>query len=266
MHPRGGTQVKPDGSFEIWRVDPGKYTLVAQVHQDGNIGEFASAPTPLEVGRADVENLQIQLLPVGDLKGQVVFEDEEARKPPSGGRRGGPGPERRVFLRGDNYQYTPDGQIKDDGSFVLTRVAPGGYRVSVTPPPVYVKSMTLGPANFDGTKLDLTAGVPDAPLVVHVASAKGAISGTVRNDKGPAGGVHVALAEESQELGFTKSVDTKEDGTYSFSNVAPGKYRLFLFDDADRDEVMMSLDRFDDVAEKIEIHDEEKVTKDLKSK
>jgi len=266
MNPRGGAPVKPDGSFEMWRVDPGKYTLTVQVNQDGLQGRFASAPTPLEVGESDVENVQIQVLPVGDLKGQVIFEDEEARKPPSTGQRRGPPPVRRVLLRGSPYQSSPNAELGDDGMFTLKQLAAGIYRVSISSGPVYIKSMTLGPSSFDGGRLDLTSGVPDAPLILHVASSTGMISGVVRDDKGPAAGVHVAIAEESLERGLTQSAETQEDGSYSFSKIAPGKYRLFLYDDADSEEFSMSLERFDEIAEKIEVHDRESVTKDLKHK
>lgn len=261
VQPHGpGAQVKPDGSFEMWRVDPGKYTVTAQVNPQGGFGQFVSPPIPLEVGDSDVENLQIRLLPVGDLKGQVIFEDEEARTPPTS-----PAPVRRVMLRGDGNQSTPNGELKEDGSFTLARVSPAHYQVSV-PGKLYVKSMTLGPTNFDGAKLDLTTGVPDAPLVLHVAASKGVVSGVVSDAKGPVAGVHVAIAEESLERGFTQGADTRDDGSYSFGALAPGKYRLFLFEDDERDELMMSLQRFDDIAEKIEVRDRETVTKDLKRK
>src|SRR5262249_23094632 len=159
--------------------------LTAQVNQDGTSQRFASAPTPLEVGQSDLENIQIQVLPVGDLKGQVIFEDEESRKPPDTGQRRGTPPARRVFLRGGSFQSTPNAEIAEDGTFTLKEVAAGVYHASISAGPIYVKSMTVGPSNFGGSKLDLTTGVPDAPLVLHVASSTGGIGGTVRDDKGP---------------------------------------------------------------------------------
>jgi hypothetical protein len=272
MQPRGSdAPVKPDGNFEMWRVDPGKYTLTAEVNQEGMFGRFSTGPIPLEVGEQDVENLQLQLLPVGDIRGQVIFEDEEARTPPAPPqndmRHRPPPPLRRVMLRPtEQNQATPAGEIKEDSSFTLTRVAPASYRVSINSGLVYVKSMTLGPKAIDGAKLNLSGGAGDALLTVHVASAKSGINGIVRDEKGPVAGVHVAIAEESLERGVTQQTDSKDDGSYKFANLAPGKYRLFVVDDSDREELQNSLEQFDDIAEKIEVHDRETVTKDLKRK
>jgi hypothetical protein len=127
--------------------------------------------------------------------------------------------------------------------------------------------MSLGRANFDGAKLDLSAGVPgEIPLVVHVASAKSTLSGTVTDDKGPVAQLHVVLAEESLERGWTSMANTKEDGSYSLTGIAPGKYRLILADDADRDEIQASLEGFDDIAIKLDVGEHDTITKDLKRK
>jgi hypothetical protein len=76
----------------------------------------------------------------------------------------------------------------------------------------------------------------------------------------------VIIAEESLERGVTQQTDSKDDGSYKFANLAPGKYRLFVVEDSDREELQNSLEQFDDIAEKIEVHDRETVTKDLKRK
>jgi hypothetical protein len=257
MHPRGGSQVKPDGSFEMWRVDPGKYTLAVQVNRNGMPGRFASAPTPVEVGQSDIENIQVQVLPIGDLKGQVIFEDEEARKSPATGQR-------HVFLRAGLYQSSPNGELGDDGSFTLKQVEPGVYHASISAGPAYVKSVTLGPSSFDGDRLDLTTGIPDALLVLHLVSSTGAITGVVRDDQGPVPHVRVGIMEESWERGVTQSAETKEDGSYSFPHIAPGRYRVFLYEDSE--DLMLNTEQLDEIADEVEVHDHETATKDLKRK
>jgi hypothetical protein len=272
LQPRGmGSRVRPDGNFEMWRLNPGKYTATAGANENGK--QFSSAPVPIEVGTSDVENLSLQLLPVEDLHGQVVYGDEDARKlpqpaaPPSPSQRQGAPQTRRVTLRiSGMYQSVSPGEIKEDGSFTLMRVAPGTYRVMIAPGAVYVKSMSLGPANFDGDTLDMSAGASGASLTLHVASAKSAVSGVVRDDKGPVGGVHVVLAEETAERGYTRVSVTQEDGSYSITGIAPGKYRIFAVDESDVALAQASLEQFDDIAANIEVHDRETVTRDLKRK
>jgi hypothetical protein len=276
MAPRGsGARVQADGRFELWRIDPGKYTFTATVNQEGGLGQYSSGPVSVDVGQEDIENLQLPVSPVRDLKGQVIYEDEEARTPPAPPKN----PQtpmqsfarvsqRRLMLGGtDMNQPSFSADIQEDGSFTIAQVPPGAYRASITftPGNVHVRSMSMGQTNFDGAKLEFSAGC-DGPLIVHAASSRGVVNGVVRDDKGPVQGAHVVIAEESMTRGVTRMVDSKADGSYSIVDLAPGEYRLFVVEDADREEVEVSLESFDEVAEKIEIQDRETVTKDLKRK
>ncbi|HJZ95028.1 MAG TPA: carboxypeptidase regulatory-like domain-containing protein, partial [Candidatus Solibacter sp.] len=267
-----GAQIKADGSFEVWRIDPGKYTLTAEVNQQGPNGNLNSGPIAIEVGETDLDNVTIQLFPSGELHGTVIFEDEEARTPPrpparqqqNAGQRQALQQVRRIMLRALETMAMYGGEMKEDGSFTVPNVAAGKYRAEFSGGALYVKSMSLGPQNFDGASLDLMGGVTSAPLTLHIATAKGVVSGTVSDTKGPVGGAHVVIAGDWLERGSTRQAVTKDDGTYSIPGVAPGKYRIFVVEESDLDQLQMGLELFDDVAEKIEIRDNETVNKDLK--
>ena len=82
-----GGQVKPDGSFEIWRPNPGKYIVKAQVNNPGEV--TASGGVEVEVGDADVENIGLRLLPAEEVRGQLDFDDETAKQGPQ--EQGRPG-------------------------------------------------------------------------------------------------------------------------------------------------------------------------------
>jgi hypothetical protein len=295
---RMGTQVRPDGTFEILRANPGKYTLSVDVNMDGQSGRYSSGPVPVTVGDHDIDNFQIQLYQTADLKGQILYEDEEAAKPnlpPPGSRTQMP-PRHLILLPADtnrmgNFSQMGNfsAEIKEDGSFTIARLTPGSFRASIpwfgasgasgtqgvttgttnySSGHVYVKSMSLGRTNFDGDKLDLLTGVQgETPLIVHVATARSVLSGSVRNDKDePEAGLHVVLAEQSLSRGATAQTNTKEDGSYSFEGIAPGKYRLFVVDDADRDEIQVSLESFDEIAVKLDVGEHDTLVKDLKRK
>src|SRR6185369_2984323 len=95
------------------------------------------------------------------------------------GRNGAPMqlPPRRLMVRpmDSNLSGNYSAEIKEDGSFTLTRMSPGTYVATIPSMgsaaggAVYVQSMTLGRTNFTLGKLDLKTGIQgETPLVVHV--------------------------------------------------------------------------------------------------
>jgi len=84
-----GSASKPDGSFELWRVDPGKYTLRAQYSSGG--ADLRSAPVQIEVAGSDIDNLSLTLIPSGDIQGQVLFETRKRAADHSLSSRSGSG-------------------------------------------------------------------------------------------------------------------------------------------------------------------------------
>lgn len=118
--------------------------------------------------------------------------------------------------------------------------------------------MQLGEVHFSDARLDMRTGAAGMLLTLHVASATGAISGVARDDKGPAGGSQVVLIE-ADAVANTIFGSVKEDGSYTFTGVPPGKYRIVVYQDDWRNEDV------EDIGETIiEIRDHETLTKDLK--
>src|SRR5262249_22823498 len=80
LGPHGMTaQARPDGRFELWGPDPGSYVITANASGAG--ARFTSAPVPLEIGRSDVENIELPLIAAADIHGRVEFEDEAGQQP-----------------------------------------------------------------------------------------------------------------------------------------------------------------------------------------
>jgi hypothetical protein len=68
--------VKSDGTFHVWKVDPGEYTLAAV----GSLkGQPESAPVKVEVARKNIENLKLPYLAPVAVPGMVRYLDEGAR-------------------------------------------------------------------------------------------------------------------------------------------------------------------------------------------
>jgi hypothetical protein len=158
--------------------------------------------------------------------------------------------------------------VAPDNSFRLAGVRAGEYVVGVSQDGFYVKSTRLGDSECDGDILHLINGSGAAELTLVLSSAVGSITGTVRNEKGnPA----AALVMLSRDLGeetilVSRSTDAQPDGSYSFANLPPGKYRVAAFPHEYADLVLRpdGLAVFEDLMESVEVSPAGRVSMDLK--
>jgi hypothetical protein len=231
-----GSGVKADGTFSLWRLDPGKYTLQAQ-NWSGGQSRLMSSPLEIEVTTTDLDHLELRMVPAFEIAGQLRFEDEQAReapKPPT--RRDGTSPPapppqpRRVQLRSlDRFNGMGANAVAAaDDSFALEKVQPARYRVTVTGVSGYVKSLRAGETETDGDMLDVRNGSPGS-LTVTVSSNFCELSGTVSDSSGPVKDAPVALVPV-EDPADVRIVHADAAGAYKF-RVAPGKYRLAAVDD-----------------------------------
>jgi hypothetical protein len=256
------TSVKPDGSFEYWRLDPGKYTLVAGSMQ----GPLQSAPLEIEVTTAPLEHLELRLVPSFDVAGQVRFDDEQARQLPQPPQRPGQPPpppvQRRMQLRGETNGQTVNADLGADDSFTAEKLQPARYHVEMLGTSGYVKSVRAGNTETEGDLLDLRNG-PPGPVTVVVSSNFGEVSGTVNDSKGPAANVLVVLSG----LSGMRSGWTDAGGAYKFTHVAPGKYKLVAPEDgAGIPQRSEDLEDYEDVAESVDLQAGDKISRDLKQR
>ena len=70
-----GNNLKPDGSFEIWRLDPGKYKISAE--WTAPTGEqVETAGVEIEVAGSNIDNIELRVLADSNIAGQLEFEDD----------------------------------------------------------------------------------------------------------------------------------------------------------------------------------------------
>jgi hypothetical protein len=251
-----GTVVAPDGSFEIWGLNPGKYTLRANLYGQGG-STMASAPVEIQVGDSNVDDVALVMVASSDISGRIELEDN-----PSGAAPQHQDQPRQVGLReeGERSYFNHMATISADGSFTLEKVPPGRYRVSLGGYGFYVKTIRLGSTEIPGAILDLSGGAAGATLTLAVRRSTGEISGTVAEANGPAESALVALVGET-----TRTMPIKPGGAYTFDMVAPGKYKLAVIEPGDiRDAMQGNFDAYKDVVQELEIGDGEKISKDLK--
>jgi hypothetical protein len=261
------TGVRGDGSFAIWRMDPGKYSL--QAHDWGSQSALMSAPAEIEVATANVDHVELRLIPPFDIAGQVRFDDDQAReapKPPTrpdGTAAPAPPPEpRQLQLLPFDRQFVPWGHtdLGADDSFTFEKMQPAKYRVEVLGLSGYVRSIRAGDVVTDGSILDARNGAP-GPVTVVVSSKFCVVSGAASDDKGPLTGAQVILQslEDPTNVQFAQSDSA---ATYKF-RAPPGKYRLALVDPGAVSWGMQGPDLEDYQPQTVELSAGDKITKDL---
>ncbi|HUB82352.1 MAG TPA: carboxypeptidase regulatory-like domain-containing protein [Bryobacteraceae bacterium] len=263
--PGQASTVGANGTFTMWRLDPGKYTLHAQ-HWGGQT-RLLSAPVEIEVAGTNIEHVELRMVPPFEIAGLLRFDDEEAREAPKTPTRGNgsatpapPAPPRRLDLIPLDNQFGQmgGGAVAADDSFTLERVQPGRYHVEVQGVSGFVKSIRAGDTEVEGSILDVRNGSP-GPVTLTLSSNYCEISGAVSDSNGPLSNAIVMLAPV-EGRGQTQTTHS-DSGTYKF-RVPPGKYKLAIVD-----ETMVwrmqgaDLDEYN--PESVELSAGDKITKDL---
>jgi hypothetical protein len=250
-----GIGIKKEGTFELWRLTPGKYWLSA--NWKTSQGEEAhTAGTEIVVAGANIDNIELRAVAPSTISGRLEFEDDRAKQAI---QKLLPAPliQLEPIMAEPMMDGIAPGVISADATFRLEKVPAGKYRVGIGDE-VYVKSMRLGSAAIDGSVLDLNRGSDGADLSVVVSADMGSIAGTVRDEKGDATGAVVNLLNAEQENGFERQVPAKADGTYLIDHLPPGSYKLVATEIGD------NVEPYVDSAETVELGAGAKLTKDLK--
>lgn len=275
--------VGADGSFQLWRLTPGKWRL--QAIAPSETGLLQSAPVEVEVAETNVVGVQLRLVPPFDVAGQVVFPDGSTTPPAppptdgGGGRGGGVvsgalvgrqfggrsgAPPIQVTLQEMNRFASPrPAQVGPDGTFKLTGVGPGRYRVMVSTVG-FVQSLELGSVVTDGAILDLGNGAGGAPLTIRLSNNGADLSGTVSDDKGPVANARVMLVGDDQNMRAMISAD--RSGVYRFGGLAPGSYKVLALDGDEYPNPADDLDDYGDALASVDLHAGDRATRDIKKR
>jgi len=130
----------------------------------------------------------------------------------------------------------------------------------------YAQSVRLGALMSGGNVIDVRPGMGGQTLVVTLSSGFASVAGVVRDTKGPVAGTVVYLRPENGDpLAWTSRVQTREDGSYSFSSVMPGKYRLVAVEADDlAARAGLGLEEYAGAAELLDLHEREDLRRDLR--
>ena len=257
--------VGADGTFHLWRLDPGKYCVRAS--QGGRRSGMSSLPAEVYLTDKSIEYLQLALTPVSNISGQLEYDDGQAKAPPVQAANASAN---EITLRSVTLERaTGPAKIAENGSFLLEDVPPDLYRIDISQAGVYVKSNLLGGVAADGSMLDLRNGVSGQMLSVRLSSAVAELSGTVSAGNDAAAGARVVLAtDDPAPDGFHRIVNADATGGFRISGIPPGKYKLLALEPGRESPVVRGRlsEQYDAMAEPLELAPSDKATRELKLK
>ncbi|HVN06811.1 MAG TPA: carboxypeptidase-like regulatory domain-containing protein [Bryobacteraceae bacterium] len=216
-----GAGVVPGGHrFQIRSVTPGSYRLVAFAMHDGRM--FA-AQRVIEIGTTPPDPEEISLAGGADLQGTVQFDASDQPSPQIGSIALFP-------LEAPLFVPQPHAEVEADGSFTLTGVMPGHWRLNVGLAG-YPKSVTLGGQPVSPYDIPIGPGA-SGPLHILMTSKMADLQLTVED--APAGGqVSVLVYPEDASrrgAGLDRASVGSSNGEIGIGDLPPGRYRVLATD------------------------------------
>jgi hypothetical protein len=205
-------------TFQISAVIPGSYRLVAF---SGRGGHSAYAERTVEIGASPPEPMELSLSPGADLKGSVQFDADD--HPPLENAQ--------VVLTAigtPRYMSQPRAEINKDGSFTLTGVIPGHWRLTVNASG-YVKSLSLAGQQVSPYDFQIPPGA-SGPLHVSMGAKTADISVTVTGLSGGGQASVLIFPEDLDRLGAGLERVAMGGSQPRIGGLPPGRYRLLATD------------------------------------
>jgi hypothetical protein len=243
-------QTGPDGSFELRGVSQGQYILQTSPVQVGP--SHGLGRVEVNVADGDIDGLSLVIAPGQTVSGAVTLDNGDLKDvvpsastvnlPLGAAPRNVQGGRLAIALSDTSplpLNPTVQGQIKDDGTFVIDNVARGKFQLSVAPLPAgaYVKSARFSNVDIVHSEIDLTSG-GGAGIEVVLAKNPADVSGTIlalQNELTASMLVTLwtADAEPGVPNGGVMVALTDETGGFRFMGLHPGTYYIAAWEDSD---------------------------------
>jgi hypothetical protein len=220
--------------FEISGVLPGAYFLVVNSRTRSNdVVTVTGGRTTVDVGYADLDNINVTLQPGVDISGSVIVE---------GRSEGFPTDARPiVFLQGRRDWALPSlsqvyASFRDGTQFDFNGVVEGDYQIwwDKLPPGMYIKSVRFGPVDVLSNGIHIDSRTTDRMQIV-VGGNAGAVEGVVRDNlRNLVPRARVVLVPDlarRQRADLFQSISTDESGRFRLQGISPGDYVLFAWED-----------------------------------
>lgn len=220
-----GAALKPDGTFEVMNVQPGSYNLVLMSFGEGR-------PQPLgrvtvDVTDANVENVVIQAAEPVEITGVVRIEGVDK-------------PEYRGSINLSAAESLPMGmtmgEIKPDGTFRITGVGRERYYINLfnTPEGTYLRSVKLGSQEAKDLVVDLSGASAVTAIELTLSVKAATLEGLVKQADKPAPGMFVVAVPDPfriEQRFLMKTAMSDQTGRFKVTGIAPGRYRVWAFEE-----------------------------------
>lgn len=262
-------RVRPDGTFTIDNVPPGRYMLWARSRP--NRDESANfAVHTLAVGGMDLNSLMVTLAPGATVSGSIGFDASTAQAPADLSRFRITMPALDPVPFGGNQ----NSRVAEDGAFELTGVPAGrrAIRVQNAPAPWSLKSVIVNGRDVTDEPIEVRSAQQITLVQVVFTDRVATLAGTITDQRNqPALGYTVILFSTDSTTWRPQSrtimaVQPDQTGSYSFRGMPPGAYFLAAVDDVEQGEWYdpVFLQQLQPGAVRITINEGETTARDLR--
>jgi hypothetical protein len=207
-----------DGSFEFPALPNGEWVVSAEMQSGGKVRGFAEA----HMAGRDLDRVELHLSMPFTVRGSVSVDGSDGRKLDK---------KVAIFLRPlvGASEGLPQGILDQDGAFKIENVYPGLYKIfAVSPgPPHFLASILMGDREMLGQNVELASGA--LPVRIAFETKGGGVRGTV-DDCGNATVVLLPQDNALREPQFVQTTRCAEAGRFEMTNLRPGDYYAFAFD------------------------------------
>jgi len=175
--------ILPDGSFAFSDVSPGTYQIRAMAQTEPG-GQPLFALFRVAVRTADMEHVELVLVPGASVSGRINVEAEPGAKPPAlAGVR-----VRAPFADGSSFGEALTGDVLRDGSFAIRGVMAGPHLFVIEglPHPWVVKEVMHRGQDITDTGIQADSLRRFDDVRITITNVAGEVSGTVRDKDGRA--------------------------------------------------------------------------------
>ena len=234
--------------FEVVTTRPGVYDLVAVLAKwsDKQIGArtiemlgLASGRTPVDVRDRDITDIQIEIVPAGDLEVRFVTPTGEPIRQVGYVLRSRDVSDTTPLVEDTGVIVNPDGRIYTTVAMNSIRrfssLPEGEYQLEFPfkPPNTYISDMKQAGRSIYADGIVTVGKISAEPVDVIFSPGGAMVSGKIQG--GEISYIHPARvtlvpqgARRSNPMFYVRANST--DGTFSLSGIAPGEYKLFAFE------------------------------------
>jgi hypothetical protein len=305
-----------EGRFKFTNMSPGRYRITARAQRGqaepapspaagltgvgggggvrlggppsaaGGAGEYLYAIADVEVRGQDIEGVGLTLQPGSHFTGRLVLDSATAPAPVDFSRcRLSLSPPDGTYysqdssgtIIGNTFSAVPPAQIQPDGSFDMSNIGPGTYKLFVTPPPGFPPGWWLRSAMTNGRDLldhtiSFELGMNMSGVVVTLSDRHTELSGVLQAANGepaPDYAVIIFPADRSLWTAGARRMQTARpasDGAFMLRDLPGGEYVIAAVRDVDPREWQTSsfLDQVMASGVKVTLRDGEKTRQDLR--